>query len=108
MHAAVTTSGDAYQAVEIDGVRYSHIVDPRTGLGVTGQTAVTVIAPDATTADALATALSVLGPEAGQHVVERFPGCAARFMWLKDGREYLLDSPGWPGTGPLKKPVTGP
>lgn len=107
-HAAVTTSGDAYQFVEIDGVRYSHIVDPRTGLGVTGQTAVTVIAPDATTADALATALSVLGPERGQHVVERFPGCAARFMWLKDGRSHLRDSPGWPGMSPVKEPVNGP
>jgi len=107
-HAAVTTSGDAYQFVEIDGVRYSHIVDPRTGLGVTGQTAVTVIAPDATTADALATALSVLGPEEGQQAIERFPGCTARFMWLKDGRAHLLDSPGWPGTGRLNKPVTGP
>jgi thiamine biosynthesis lipoprotein len=107
-HAAVTTSGDAYQFVEIDGVRYSHIIDPRTGLGVTGQTAVTVIAPDATTADALATALSVLGPEAGHDVVNRFPGCAARFMWLKDGSAHLLDSPGWPGTGPWKKPVNRP
>ena len=53
--ASVTTSGDAFQAIEIEGIRYSHIVDPRTGLGVVGSTGVTVIAPDATTADALAT-----------------------------------------------------
>jgi thiamine biosynthesis lipoprotein len=99
-HAAVTTSGDAYQFVEIDGVRYSHIVDPRTGLGVTGQTAVTVIAPDATTADALATALSVLGPEAGRDVIGRFPGCAARFMWLEDGRPQILETPGPPDSQP--------
>jgi len=99
-HAAVTTSGDAYQFVEIDGVRYSHIVDPRTGLGVTGQTAVTVIAPDATTADALATALSVLGPEAGRNVMRRFPGCAARFMWMEDGRPQILDTPGPPDSRP--------
>ena len=38
--ASVTTSGDAFQAVEIGGRRYSHIVDPRTGLGVIGSTGV--------------------------------------------------------------------
>ncbi len=60
--AAVTTSGDAFQHVVIDGRRYSHIVDPRTGLGLTDQSGVTVIAPDCMTADSLATAVSVLGP----------------------------------------------
>ena len=84
-NAAVTTSGDAHQGVEIDGIRYSHIVDPRTGLGVTGQTAVTVIAPDCTTADALATAASVLGPEAGAGLVAKYPDCAARFVWVDGG-----------------------
>ncbi|MBU6222198.1 MAG: FAD:protein FMN transferase [Planctomycetes bacterium] len=80
VNAAVTTSGDAFQAVEIDCVRYSHIVDPRTGLGVPGPAAVTVIAPDCTTADAVATAASVLGPEAGLALVEAVPGAAARFV----------------------------
>ena len=79
--AAVTTSGDAFQAVEIDGVRYSHIVDPRTGLGVTGPAAVTVIASDGATADALATAASVLGPHEGSRLIGKYPGCAARFVW---------------------------
>jgi thiamine biosynthesis lipoprotein len=95
-HAAITTSGDAYQFVEIDGSRYSHIVDPRTGLGVTGRTAVTVIAPDAMTADALATALSVLGPEAGLAALRAFPDCAARFTWLEGEGLRVLESPGWP------------
>jgi len=98
--AAVTTSGDAYQAVEIDGVRYSHIVDPRTGLGVTGPTAVSVIAPDATTADALATAASVLGHAAGPAVVAAFPGAAARFAWWEGGVDRVLTTPGWPGERP--------
>jgi thiamine biosynthesis lipoprotein len=94
--AAVTTSGDAHQAVEIDGHRYSHVVDPRTGLGVAGPAAVTVIAPDATTADALATASSVLGPEEGPNVVERFSGCSARFVW-RDGETIRSRiTPGWP------------
>jgi FAD:protein FMN transferase len=95
-HAAVTTSGDAYQAVEINGVRYSHIVDPRTGLGVTGQTTVTVIAPDATTADALATAASVLGHAAGPAVIATFPGCCARFAWREAAADRVSTTPGWP------------
>lgn len=57
---AVATSGDAYQYVEKDGKRYSHIVDPHTGYGVTFQRNVTVIANDGATADWLATACSIL------------------------------------------------
>ncbi|MBP6022936.1 FAD:protein FMN transferase [Ferruginibacter sp.] len=57
---AVTTSGDAYQFMEHNGKRYSHIIDPRTGYGVISQRNVTVIANDGTTADWLATACSIL------------------------------------------------
>ncbi|MFM8436362.1 MAG: FAD:protein FMN transferase [Planctomycetia bacterium] len=100
VNAAVTTSGDAFQAVEIDGVRYSHIVDPRTGLGVPGPAAVTVIAADCTTADAVATAASVLGPEAGLAFVERVPGAAARFVGGgQNGREEVCSSR-WPAQIP--------
>lgn len=96
--AAVTTSGDAYQAVTIDGVRYSHVVDPRTGLGVAGPSAVTVIAPDGTTADALATAANVLGQEEGMKLVRATRGCEARFVWrAADGTLQEASSPGWPG-----------
>ncbi len=95
--AAVTTSGDAFQAVEIDGVRYSHVVDPSTGLGVVGPAAVTVVAPDCTTADALATAASVLGPQRGLEAVAGMPGCAARFVWQLDGKAMEACSPAWPG-----------
>ena len=95
-NAAITTSGDARQFVEIEGRRWSHIVDPRTGLGVDGPAAVTVIAPDCTTADAVATAASVLGHERGPAMIARFPGVSARFVW-RDG-EAVSDSatPGWP------------
>lgn len=61
---AVATSGDYEQFVVIDGRRYSHIVDPRTGRPVKHMGSVTAIAGDATTADAYATACSVLGPKA--------------------------------------------
>lgn len=73
----LATSGDVFQFVEINGVRYSHIVDPRTGIGLTDHSLVTVIAPDAMTADALATAVSVLGPHDGMKLVEQMPGTAA-------------------------------
>jgi thiamine biosynthesis lipoprotein len=57
---SVSTSGDAYQYIEHKGKKYSHIIDPRTGYGVTFQRNVTVIANDGTTADWLATACSIL------------------------------------------------
>jgi thiamine biosynthesis lipoprotein len=60
----VSTSGDTAQFVEIDGQRYSHILDPATGLGLTTRRSVTVIAARATRSDALATAVSVAGSEA--------------------------------------------
>jgi len=62
---AVATSGDAFQSVVLDGRRYSHIVNPFTGLGLTDQSQVTVIAQSGMLADALATAISVLGPSRG-------------------------------------------
>src|SRR6185295_733829 len=57
---AVTTSGDVYQYMEHNGKRYSHIVDPSTGYGITSQRNVTVIAADGTKADWLTKACSIL------------------------------------------------
>jgi thiamine biosynthesis lipoprotein len=81
--AGVATSGDAEQFVEIEGNRYSHIVDPRTGLGLTHQTAVLVIAQDGTTADGLASALSVLGREEGMGLARKM-GARAVFLTSED------------------------
>src|SRR5205814_341785 len=78
--AAVSTSGDAEQYVEINGKRYAHIVDPHTGLGLTDGWQATVVARDGSTADALATALVVLGPERGLKVVEGMDGVSVRFV----------------------------
>lgn len=58
-NCAVSTSGDLHQSITIDGKRYSHIVDPTTGLGLTTRVSATVIADSATLSDALATALCV-------------------------------------------------
>ena len=64
-NASISTSGDAERYVEIEGVRYSHILNPKTGVGLTRRTSVTIIAPKGATADALATAVTVLGPAEG-------------------------------------------
>jgi FAD:protein FMN transferase len=77
--AAVSTSGDAEQFVTLDGVRYSHIIDPRTGTPLTGRSGVTIIARTGTESDALATAVSVLGP-AGLSLIEQTPGASARLV----------------------------
>lgn len=72
--AALATSGTSEQVVEIDGVRYAHLVDPRTGLGITHRTVARVIAPNAATADALATALAIVGPDGTASLLRQFPG----------------------------------
>ena len=60
-NCGISTSGDRYQFVVIDGKRYAHILDPRTGLGAEKIGEVTVIAPNATTADWASTAACLLG-----------------------------------------------
>jgi len=60
-NAAVATSGDLFQFVEIDGVRYSHIINPHTGIALNNSVQVTTIANNATEADAFASAFSVMG-----------------------------------------------
>jgi thiamine biosynthesis lipoprotein len=77
---AVVTSGDYQKFFERDGVRYHHILDPRTGRPAPASIAVTVLAPDATLADALATGLFVMGPQAGLELVESLPGVEALFF----------------------------
>ena len=107
-HAAITTSGDARQSVAIGGRRYSHIVDPRTGIGIDGPAAVTVIAADATTADALATAANVLGPVRGRTLLENQAGCAGRFVSVDGDGERIVrevQTSRWPGPGERTCPL---
>lgn len=75
-HMAVATSGDIYQYVIFNGRRYSHIVDPRTGIGLTRSRNVTAIAADGTTADWLATACSILSWRRSLKLIRHFPGAA--------------------------------
>lgn len=70
---SVATSGDYEQFFERDGRRYSHNIDPKTGLPVHGVKSVTVISPSAELCDALATAVFVMGPDAGLHLIGQLP-----------------------------------
>jgi thiamine biosynthesis lipoprotein len=76
-HAAVSTSGDAEQHIEINGRRYSHIVDPRTGIGLLGRQSATVVAPYGIMADSLTKVVCVLGPKKGFEIIERIDNVAA-------------------------------
>lgn len=71
---AVTTSGSYEKFVELDGKRYSHIINPATGYPATGLTSVTVFGPNAETANGLSTSLMVLGQTSGLELLKKFPG----------------------------------
>jgi len=93
INSAIATSGGTYQYSEIQGKRYSHIVNPKTGVGSTVPASATVIAPDGMTADALATALCVMPPEEGLKLVESFPGVSALItIETPDGLERYRSS----------------
>jgi thiamine biosynthesis lipoprotein len=87
---ALTNSGDAFQAVELGGKRYSHIVDPKTGLGLTNRSSVTVIARDCTTADSYATAVSVLGPTAGMKLIEATQGASVLIVRQEESGKVVI------------------
>jgi thiamine biosynthesis lipoprotein len=93
-NVAISTSGDAEQFLVIDGQRHSHIINPARpdDLGLTDRIAVTVIARDGMTADALATAVSVMGPQRGLKLIESIPGAGAagRVIVITSGGESAV------------------
>jgi thiamine biosynthesis lipoprotein len=91
---AVATSGDYERYRMIDGKRYHHIIDPRTGYPSTGCMSATVAARSAMTADALATAVFVLGPEAGLALLETLPNVEGIVV---DSKGKLVPSSGISG-----------
>lgn len=93
-NAAASTCGDAEQAVEIGGQRYSHVLDPRTGLGLKQRRAVTVIAANGLTADGLDTAAAVLGPDRGIQLIRRTPHVSAIYTWLEGDRWMVREHVG--------------
>ena len=85
-NAGVSTSGDSEQFIEMNGARYSHIINPATGLGLTERIQATIIGPDATTTDSLDTTLSVLGVKRGLALADSLPGVAALISTVHDGK----------------------
>ncbi|HUQ97670.1 MAG TPA: FAD:protein FMN transferase, partial [Chitinophagaceae bacterium] len=91
---AVATSGDVYQFTEHNGKRYSHIINPKSGYGITFQRNVTVIAPDGATADWLATACSILPIRKAKQLVKKYKG-AVFIGVLKKGKLKFYKTPDW-------------
>jgi FAD:protein FMN transferase len=83
---AVATSGDMYNNVSFEGKRYSHIVNPRTGMGLTHQRNVTVIAPFGHQADWLATACSVLPIKKAMKLVRKYPNTELLILEIQKGK----------------------
>ena len=86
---AVATSGDAFQFMLHEGIKYGHIIDPRTGYGVTFQRNVTVVAPTATTADWLATACSILTLEQVKILAKKYKS-EVLITTLQNGRIHKV------------------
>ena len=102
-NAGISTSGDTEQFIVIDGVRYSHIVDPATGLGLTRRIQATVIGPDATTTDCLDTAVSLLGVQRGLALIESWPGTSALIVTEEDGQTHTFTSRRFPKSSPTRE-----
>ena len=96
-NAAVSTSGDTEQSVEIAGQRYSHIVNPHTGLGLTNRLQATIIARHTTDTDALATTVCVLGLERGLALIRQLPHTSALVIGKRGDKWEVLTSGRLPG-----------
>jgi thiamine biosynthesis lipoprotein len=107
-HAAVSTSGDAEQYVEIGGKRYSHIVDPRTGLGLIGRQSVTVVARHGILADSLTKVLSVLGPERGLAIIDGLEGVSALVVRKTDEGIESIASKRFPAPASTNEAIKHP
>lgn len=89
-NAGVSTSGDTEQNVEIGGVRYSHIIDPKTGLGMTNHIQTTIIGPNSTITDGLDTPTAILGLQRGMALIDSQPKLAALIVTSdSQGKHYF-------------------
>ena len=93
--AAISTSGDMWQYVVINGTRYSHLIDPKTGMPLVDHCQVTLVGPNGLSTDGLSTAVAILGPEKGLKLVENTPGMAAFIVRMVDGQEKTYESQRW-------------
>lgn len=84
-HAALSTSGNAEQHLDAGGRRYSHVIDPRSGMGLVNDITVTVVAPHGLEADGLDTAASVLGAKRGLALIESHRDAAGLIIVKSNG-----------------------
>jgi thiamine biosynthesis lipoprotein len=89
---AVATSGDYQQFVIINGKRFSHILNPHTGISAEGLSSVTIITDNATDADALSTVVSVMGIEKGLALIEKLPNTEAILITSPPNSELIKTS----------------
>jgi thiamine biosynthesis lipoprotein len=110
-NGAVSTSGSVEQHVDIAGRRYSHVIDPSSGMGLVDDITVTVVARHGIDADGLDTAASVLGAERGLALIESYPDAAGLIIQrtsagvtaLPSSRFLELAAHHAPASGPRKK-----
>ncbi len=95
-NCGVATSGDRFQFVEFEGQRYSHLIDPATGWALTDRRTVTIIAANGTTADALASAVSVLPIPAALRLLDSDPLTSGCIRLETDEGHRLFPSAGFP------------
>lgn len=93
-NAAVSTSGSIEQSVRINGKKFSHIINPKKGLGLESNISVTVISKNATTTDALATSICIMG-KGGLEILQNYPGTEASIIDLTKGGTLLIKSEGF-------------
>ena len=102
-NCGISTSGDSEQAVEISNVKYSHIVSPITGLGLTNRIQVSVVAPDATTSDGWATAFSVMGLDKSMSQLRKMPRTGVLIITEANGKKMVATSPNFDSLAPAIK-----
>ena len=94
-NVGISTSGDLFQRLEVNGTRYSHIIDPRTGIGLTDHRLVTVIAPDDFTADGLTKVMSVLEPKEALKFIAKTPDAFVRIVRKPGAQVEVYQSRGF-------------
>jgi len=95
-NAAVSTSGDEHQYLDANGHRYSHVINPKTGWALEGESSTTVIARDSTTADSLGTAFSLMSVPDGIRTAESLPGISILWVRQVGGKWKHYTSRGFP------------
>ena len=94
-NGSIATSGDLYRFIQIDSIKYGHIIDPRTGYGLTAPRTVTIQTGSCTEADVLASALSIWGPEDGFLFLSSIPDVKAIILQDIEGKIERFEKGKW-------------